>query len=139
MIASAVVAKFQVLRSELATQYAALLTPARLQLIALQRHDIEPTPISSGRFRQYRFLETRGRLADPSRRADPLWLSGHRLKALMPQSELHVFRGGDHDLAHTLADGVAPLIDAFLSRDGQLGKAQYAALLAPNRVSVDKT
>jgi pimeloyl-ACP methyl ester carboxylesterase len=53
--------------------------------------------------------------------ADPIspLAVGQRLAALLPQSELHVIPSGDHDLAKTLADIVAPLIDEFLSRDGR--------------------
>lgn len=40
---------------------------------------------------------------------------GQRLAALLPQAQLHVFAGGDHDLGHALAHEVAPLIDAHLA------------------------
>ena len=39
---------------------------------------------------------------------------GIRLKGLLPQSNLHVFPGGEHDLANKLAQSVAPLIDEHL-------------------------
>jgi len=41
---------------------------------------------------------------------------GERLAALLPCAELHVFAGGTHDLANTLAQTVAPLIDKHLKR-----------------------
>jgi pimeloyl-ACP methyl ester carboxylesterase len=41
---------------------------------------------------------------------------GRRLADLLPRAELHVFAGGDHNLACTLANQVAPLIDRHLSR-----------------------
>ncbi|NML15943.1 alpha/beta fold hydrolase [Azohydromonas caseinilytica] len=41
---------------------------------------------------------------------------GQRLSALLPKAELHVFSGGDHDLANTFAADVAPLIDAHLRK-----------------------
>jgi pimeloyl-ACP methyl ester carboxylesterase len=40
---------------------------------------------------------------------------GRRLASLLPQAELHVFPGGDHDVACTFASLVAPLIDRHLS------------------------
>lgn len=40
---------------------------------------------------------------------------GQRLASLLPQAELHVFPGGDHSVACTFADLVAPLIDRHLS------------------------
>jgi poly(3-hydroxyoctanoate) depolymerase len=40
---------------------------------------------------------------------------GQRLASLLPQADLHVFPGGDHSLACTFADRVAPLIDRHLS------------------------
>lgn len=40
---------------------------------------------------------------------------GERLAMLLPHAELHVFAGGTHDLAHTHAVHVAPLIDAHLA------------------------
>ena len=40
---------------------------------------------------------------------------GQRLAALLPQAELHVIPGGDHNLGSTLAGVVAPLIDRHLS------------------------
>jgi pimeloyl-ACP methyl ester carboxylesterase len=43
---------------------------------------------------------------------------GKRLEALLPRSELRVFKGGDHDLASTRAREVAPLIDAHLLQRG---------------------
>ena len=39
---------------------------------------------------------------------------GQRLASLLPRAELHVFAGGDHDLAFTFAADLAPLIDAHL-------------------------
>ena len=39
---------------------------------------------------------------------------GQRLADLLPRAELHVFPGGDHSLACTLARQVAPLIDRHL-------------------------
>jgi len=39
---------------------------------------------------------------------------GLRLKELLPVSSMHVFPGGEHDLANKLALSVAPLIDAHL-------------------------
>lgn len=40
---------------------------------------------------------------------------GERLASILPCARLHVFEGGDHDLAETHAAEVAPLIDAFLN------------------------
>lgn len=40
---------------------------------------------------------------------------GQRLASVLPQAELHVFRGGDHSVACTYAGLVAPLIDRHLS------------------------
>lgn len=40
---------------------------------------------------------------------------GQRLASLLPRAELHVFPGGDHDVASALAGQVAPLIDRHLS------------------------
>jgi pimeloyl-ACP methyl ester carboxylesterase len=40
---------------------------------------------------------------------------GRRLAAVLPQAELHVIPGGDHDVACTFAGRVAPLIDRHLS------------------------
>lgn len=50
--------------------------------------------------------------------ADPLSpvAAGQRLAALLPRAELRVLAGGDHDLGCTLADDIAPLIDAHLAR-----------------------
>ncbi len=39
---------------------------------------------------------------------------GLRLKGLLPKCNMHVLRGGAHDLANKLARNVAPLIDAHL-------------------------
>jgi pimeloyl-ACP methyl ester carboxylesterase len=39
---------------------------------------------------------------------------GERLASLLPHAELHVLAGGDHDLASTLADQAAPLIERHL-------------------------
>jgi len=39
---------------------------------------------------------------------------GERLASLLPRATLHVLEGGDHDLAQTRAEEVAPLIDAHL-------------------------
>lgn len=39
---------------------------------------------------------------------------GQRLASLLPRAELHVFPGGDHDLASGFAREVAPLIDRHL-------------------------
>jgi pimeloyl-ACP methyl ester carboxylesterase len=39
---------------------------------------------------------------------------GKRLAGLLPQSKMHVFPGGEHDLANTLAAKVAPLIEEHL-------------------------
>lgn len=39
---------------------------------------------------------------------------GQRLASLLPRAELHVFPGGDHDLASSFARKVAPLIDRHL-------------------------
>ena len=41
---------------------------------------------------------------------------GRRLAALLPRAELHVFPGGDHDLAATHAAAIAPLIDEHLAK-----------------------
>lgn len=41
---------------------------------------------------------------------------GQRLASLLPQSELHIFPGGDHYLGSSLASDVAPLIDRHLFR-----------------------
>jgi pimeloyl-ACP methyl ester carboxylesterase len=40
---------------------------------------------------------------------------GQRLASLLPQAELHVFPGGDHNVGCTFASLVAPLIDQHLS------------------------
>ena len=40
---------------------------------------------------------------------------GQRLASLLPQAELHVFPGADHDLGCTFANLVAPLIDRHLA------------------------
>lgn len=50
--------------------------------------------------------------------ADPLSpvAVGQRLAALLPRAELHVFPGGEHDLGHTRAREIAPLIDRHLAR-----------------------
>ena len=39
---------------------------------------------------------------------------GHRLHQLLPNAELHIVRGGDHDLALTHAAGIAPMIAEHL-------------------------
>lgn len=39
---------------------------------------------------------------------------GQRLAGLLPHAALHVLKGGRHDLAHTHADQVAPLIEAHV-------------------------
>jgi pimeloyl-ACP methyl ester carboxylesterase len=39
---------------------------------------------------------------------------GERLASLLPQADLHVFSGGDHNVGCTLASLVAPLIDRHL-------------------------
>jgi pimeloyl-ACP methyl ester carboxylesterase len=41
---------------------------------------------------------------------------GQRLASLLPRAELHVIRGGDHDLANTCPHTVTPLIDEYLAR-----------------------
>ncbi len=41
---------------------------------------------------------------------------GERLRDLLPNAQLHVLRGGDHDLVHERAGEVAPLIEAHLGR-----------------------
>jgi pimeloyl-ACP methyl ester carboxylesterase len=41
---------------------------------------------------------------------------GQRLASLIPHAKLHIFPGGDHFLANTLAHNVAPLIDEHLSK-----------------------
>lgn len=41
---------------------------------------------------------------------------GQRLAFLLPNSRLHVVRGGDHDLAETHAADLAPLIDEHLTK-----------------------
>jgi pimeloyl-ACP methyl ester carboxylesterase len=40
---------------------------------------------------------------------------GNRLASLLPQAELHVFPGADHDLGCTFANLVAPLVDRHLT------------------------
>ena len=45
---------------------------------------------------------------------------GLRLKGLLPASSMHVFPGGEHDLANKLALSVAPLIDAHLKMRSNL-------------------
>lgn len=40
--------------------------------------------------------------------------AGQQLAALLPNAKLHVFAGGDHDLANNRAGEIAPLIDRFL-------------------------
>jgi len=44
---------------------------------------------------------------------------GQRMAARLRRAELHLISGGNHDLASVHADVVAPLIDAFLSKDGR--------------------
>lgn len=39
---------------------------------------------------------------------------GERLAELLPRADMYVVKGGDHDLAETHADEIAPLIDGFL-------------------------
>ena len=41
---------------------------------------------------------------------------GERLASLLPHAQLHILRGGDHNLAETHAALLAPLIDAHLLR-----------------------
>jgi len=41
---------------------------------------------------------------------------GQRLASLLPLAELHVIRGGNHDLANTFAHTVTPLIEQYLAR-----------------------
>ena len=43
---------------------------------------------------------------------------GRRLAELLPHSELVVFPGGTHDLAHDRADDVVPFIERHLARTG---------------------
>lgn len=40
---------------------------------------------------------------------------GERLAALLPCAELHIVAGGDHDIAETHAEAIAPLIDRHLA------------------------
>ncbi len=40
---------------------------------------------------------------------------GQRLASLLSRPELHVIQGGDHDLANTFANVVAPLIEKFIT------------------------
>ncbi|MEW6372905.1 MAG: alpha/beta hydrolase [Pseudomonadota bacterium] len=40
---------------------------------------------------------------------------GERLAALLPQAQLHVFPGANHDLGCTCAELVAPLVDRHLA------------------------
>lgn len=49
--------------------------------------------------------------------ADPISpvKAGQRLASLLPQSALHIFPGGDHNLGCALASHVAPLIDRHLA------------------------
>ena len=49
--------------------------------------------------------------------ADPVSpvAAGLRLERLLPQSRLHIFPGGEHDLADKMAQSVAPLIDEHLN------------------------
>ena len=44
---------------------------------------------------------------------------GQHLASLLPHAKLHIFPGGDHLLANTLADNVAPLIDEHLSKSAR--------------------
>lgn len=39
---------------------------------------------------------------------------GQRLASLLPHAKLHIFSGGEHDLASAFAPDIAPLIDAHL-------------------------
>jgi len=50
--------------------------------------------------------------------ADPISpvKAGERLASVLPLAELHVIHGGEHDVAATHADVIAPLIDRHLSR-----------------------
>ena len=50
--------------------------------------------------------------------ADPIspFAVGECLASLLPNSHLHVVRGGDHDLAETHAASLAPLIDEHLAK-----------------------
>jgi poly(3-hydroxyoctanoate) depolymerase len=41
---------------------------------------------------------------------------GERLASLLPCSELQIIKGGDHDLAYSHADEVAPLIESHLRK-----------------------
>jgi len=41
---------------------------------------------------------------------------GLRLASLLPEAELHIFAGGEHDLASTFARDIAPLVDKYLSK-----------------------
>jgi pimeloyl-ACP methyl ester carboxylesterase len=41
---------------------------------------------------------------------------GRHLAELLPHAELHIFSGGDHDMAHAMANEVAPCIAAHLVR-----------------------
>ena len=40
---------------------------------------------------------------------------GERLASLLPQSHLHVFPGGNHDLGNVLAEEIAPLIASHIT------------------------
>jgi len=42
---------------------------------------------------------------------------GEHLAQRLPDARLHVVRGGDHDLARTRADEIAPLIERHLAED----------------------
>ena len=52
--------------------------------------------------------------------ADPISpvAAGERLQTLLPKAELHVFPGGDHGFANSMAAQLVPLIDRHLSRAG---------------------
>lgn len=54
--------------------------------------------------------------------ADPISPAsvGQHLVSLLPHAELHVFPGGDHDLANTLACDITPLIDTHLTKTPSL-------------------
>lgn len=44
---------------------------------------------------------------------------GERLASLLPCAELHIVEGGDHDIAETHAQVIAPLIDRHLAKKAQ--------------------
>jgi pimeloyl-ACP methyl ester carboxylesterase len=56
---------------------------------------------------------------------------GQKLAALLPQSDLHVIPGGEHDVSGAFAGLVAPVIDRHLLKQRSLDSADDASLFRP--------